>query len=89
MASDTITIEVDAQTAAFLRDASRRASANGETLGDYLSHISHAEQTDRPTSEDQLRAWKDFVRGMSALVEAKNLPAGYQADDSRDSIYDD
>ena len=86
----TTTIEVDTVAADILRRADAHARANGETLGSYLEHTlprNIVDDTPRYSPEEQKEAWDNFVREMTALVEA-SVPPGHVADDSRDSIYD-
>ena len=82
----TTTIEVDTVAADILRRADALARANGETLGSYLEHVLPRNVVNEPRPL-QKEAWENFVRGMTALVEA-SVPPGHVADDSRDSIYD-
>jgi hypothetical protein len=84
----TITIAVDPQVAEILRRASALASASGETLGAYLLHSLPPNAIGEKSSTSQRQAWDAFVTGMASWSKS-NLPTGYVADDSRDSIYDD
>jgi len=84
----TTTIEVDATAAEIIRRASAPARSRGETLGTYLQHTLPAEIANGNGATSQAEAWSSFVAGMTSWAKS-NLPAGYVADDSRESAYDD
>jgi hypothetical protein len=85
----TATIEVDLAAAELIRRAQARATARGETLGDYLQQNLPREVV-QPENQvpTQLEAWNAFVAGMTAWGQ-KNLPPNHVIDDSRDAMYDD
>ena len=81
-----VKIEVDVKAAEILRHASDVARARGETLGAFLSRS--LPSLENSSAGAQRAAWTQFVEGM-AVWSRKNLPLGYVADDSRDSMYSD
>jgi hypothetical protein len=63
------------------------AAARQLSLDAYLNDIVARDATTRTNHVAQLAAWNAFVSGMTQWSRA-HLPAGYVADDSRESIYE-
>jgi len=63
------------------------AAARRMSLEAYLAELAGKDAPPALDHSQRLAAWDQFVGGMSKWAEV-NLPAGYVADDSRESIYD-
>jgi hypothetical protein len=94
----TVEIKVDLKTARVLERVREQANAEGITLGDFLEQLVDQTNsvngspgpvaTNTRTVEERLRSLREAVSLAQQRV-SRSVPAGYIADDSRETLYVD